>query len=98
MIILRMVTLRLMVIMMSTMRRKVTKRERMTSVMMIMATMLVKMRRLDVKGRMYITRIAPAAIRRAMIMMKKVKSMKSPMTATAFSWEWKGGSKSYKKE
>ena len=43
-------------------------------------------------------RIAPTAIKRAMIMMKKVKSMKSPMTATAFSWEWKGGSKSYKKE
>ena len=48
---------------------------------------------------MYMMRIAMTAFGRAMLMMTmKVKSMKSPMTATASSWEWKSGCKSYKKE
>ena len=32
------------------------------------------------------------------ILVKNTKLMKSSMIATAFSWEWKGAGKSYKKE
>ena len=48
---------------------------------------------------MFMMRIAMTAFGRAMLMMTmNVKSMKSPMTATASSWEWIGGCESYKKE
>ena len=47
----------------------------------------------------YMMRIVMTAFGRAMLTMTmKVKSMKSPMTATASSWEWIGGCESYKKE